>query len=257
MRSARIFLTLYGLTLLYFIAWPLGSQKFVFPILILSTLSFFLFAWFHGTTQWGWPRSTLLLFIAFVVGWAMEAIGVRTGWPFGLYHYTSKLQPQLLGVPIPVLIAWYMMAYTSLAMIRTWSEGMATTGITYAWEIATATLALTAWDVVMDPLMVAGGHWVWEVKGPYFGIPVQNYLGWMLTGALMYTLYTLLEHMIPLPRPYAEGKYLPFLAYAITWVGNVGVALSRGMGGVAVAGFFAMGGFVIAGAGHFLRERSE
>ncbi len=257
MRHTRIFLTVYGLTLLYFVTLPLWSQAFVIPSLMLSTLSFFLFAWFHGKAMWGWQRSTLLLIIAFVVGWTMEAIGIRTGWPFGPYHYTSKLPPQILHVPIPVLMAWYMMAYTSLAMIRAWSADLPSTRIARAWEIAAATFALTAWDVIMDPLMVAGGHWVWEIKGAYFGIPVQNYLGWMLTGAVMYTLYTLLEQTLPAPPPAAEGTYQPLVAYALTWLGNVGVALLQGMGGVAVAGFFAMGGFVVLGVGHYLAHQAS
>jgi uncharacterized membrane protein len=36
-------------------------------------------------------------------------------------------------------------------------------------------LIMTAWDLIMDPIMVAGGNWVWDVKGAYFGIPLQNF----------------------------------------------------------------------------------
>ena len=254
MRATKILITLYGLTLLYFVILPPGSHRPLLPVLILSTLSFFLFAWVHGTLRWGWRRSTLLLVIAFVIGWTMEAIGVRTGWPFGAYHYTPRLQPQLLGVPLPVLMAWYMMTYTSLALIRTSTETLPATWKRRGWEIIAATMALTAWDVIMDPLMVAGGHWVWDQDGAYFGIPVQNYAGWMLTGFLMYMLYTILERRFPAPPLSSQGKHQPLAAYAITWLGNVGVALTRGMGGPAVAGFFAMGGFVILGLVPFIRE---
>ena len=48
---------------------------------------------------------------------------------------------------------------------------------------------MTAWDVIMDPIMVAGGNWVWDVKGAYFGIPLQNYWGWWLTIFTTFALY--------------------------------------------------------------------
>ena len=44
-----------------------------------------------------------------VVAWAAEAIGSKTGFPFGAYHYTDRLQPQLLGVPLLIPLAWLMM----------------------------------------------------------------------------------------------------------------------------------------------------
>ena len=36
---------------------------------------------------------------------------------------------------------------------------------------------MTAWDVGMDPMMVAAGNWIWETEGAYFGVPLQNYWG--------------------------------------------------------------------------------
>jgi uncharacterized membrane protein len=39
-------------------------------------------------------------------------------------------------------------------------------------------LAMTAWDVVMDPIIVTSDHWVWAAQGAYYGIPLQNFCGW-------------------------------------------------------------------------------
>jgi putative membrane protein len=36
---------------------------------------------------------------------------------------------------------------------------------------------MVAWDLVMDPVLVTRGHWVWENGGRWFGIPLQNFLG--------------------------------------------------------------------------------
>ncbi len=51
---------------------------------------------------------------------------------------------------------------------------------------AVAALVMTAWDLVMDPGMAAAGNWIWEQGGAYFGVPVHNYFGWLLTTFLVY-----------------------------------------------------------------------
>lgn len=45
---------------------------------------------------------------------------------------------------------------------------------------------MTAWDAVMDPGMSASGNWVWEQGGAYFGVPLLNYAGWLLTTFIVY-----------------------------------------------------------------------
>jgi len=49
-----------------------------------------------------------------------------------------------------------------------------------------AAMVMTAWDTVMDPGMAAAGNWVWERGGAYFGVPLRNYAGWLLTTFLVY-----------------------------------------------------------------------
>ena len=55
---------------------------------------------------------------------------------------------------------------------------------------------LTAWDLVLDPAMADPGlkvqFWTWPESGPYFGMPVQNLIGWSLTGLLYMGLSRLL-----------------------------------------------------------------
>ena len=42
---------------------------------------------------------------------------------------------------------------------------------------AVGRLVITTCDLVMDPIMVAGGHWIWDVNGAYYGISLQNFRG--------------------------------------------------------------------------------
>ena len=79
-----------------------------------------------------------------------------------------------------------------------------------AWLALVGAVAMTAWDLSMDPVMVRLGAWVWHVPGPYFGIPLRNYLGWLETTFVVFLLYRLFEGRWParpnLPPAFA---YLP------------------------------------------------
>ena len=159
----------------------------------LVTLLTFFFALFHSTDRFGWKRSLLLLGLTFTISLLFECIGVATGKVYGPYHYTDLLGPKFLGlVPLLIPAAWFMMMYPSFVI--------STRVIPEQWEgrtrlvgtAAVGALVMTAWDLVMDPLMVAGGHWVWEVEGAYFGVPLQNYWGWWLTTFVTFLLFLVL-----------------------------------------------------------------
>jgi putative membrane protein len=101
---------------------------------------------------------------------------------------------------------------------------------------ALAGLAFTAWDLYLDPQMVARGLWAWEVPGGYFGIPWVNFLGWWLSA----TLLTLISRPLQLPRR-------PLLViYSLTWAFQaIGLGLFWGQPGPALAGLMGMGAFVV------------
>ncbi len=56
-----------------------------------------------------------------------------------------------------------------------------------------AAAALTAWDVALDPRMVRDGHWTWERGGRYEDVPLSNFGGWLLTGAVLFAAWALLD----------------------------------------------------------------
>ncbi len=211
-----------------------------FTITPISTVLAYLFALMHAGQREGWRRAILLALIVFLTGLAFESVGVATGWVYGPYHYTEKLGPKFLGlVPYLIPLAWTMMIYPSLVIagrivpIR-WSGARRILAVA-----ALGGVIMTAWDVAMDPLMVSGGHWVWEVQGPYFGVPLQNYWGWWLTTfiALLIYLGVTASHRAQvdsIPDRWAVWSYL------ITASSTIIINLLTGLGGPALAGIFAM-----------------
>jgi putative membrane protein len=166
---------------------------------------------------------------------AIEALGSKTGFPFGRYHYTSSLQPQIFSVPVLIPLAWPMM------LIPAWGIASALLGDrkpgarhTIVFALVSA-LAFTAWDFFLDPHMVANGLWIWDQPGGYYGIPWSNFLGWLLSAALI----------TGISRPeYVESAKL-VLIYTSTWIFQwIAQIFFWDQPGPAWTGFLLMGVFV-------------
>jgi putative membrane protein len=117
------------------------------------------------------PRATVLL-VAVTTGggFAVEALGVATGFPFGEYTYSGDLGPRLAGVPVVVPLAWTWMAWPAwLAAVRVTRSRPA--------QVVLAAVGLAAWDLFLDPQMVAEGYWTWVDPHPALpgvpGVPVN------------------------------------------------------------------------------------
>ena len=150
------------------------------------TLVFVLFAMVHCAACEGWKRMGLF-FVAASVSYLMEEVGVRTGWIYGAYHYSGMLGPKLGHVPALIPLAWFMMIYPSWVVARALMQGLDThSAAGLASQAVIAAMVMTAWDTVMDPGMAAAGNWVWERGGSYFGVPLHNYFGWLLTTFIVY-----------------------------------------------------------------------
>ncbi len=179
---------------------------------------------------WGFAATLRMAFIVIGMGWSVEYVGSHTGWPFGRYHYTPRLQPQVGGVPLLIPLAWLMMLPPAWAVAQSIAQGPAPI------FIAVAALAFTAWDLFLDPQMVAWGFWTWERPGGYFGIPWLNYGGWLLASAVITAV------VAPAPLPVAPLC----LVYGITWgLQTFGQLFFWKLRGPALVGFFAMGMWVV------------
>lgn len=186
----------------------------------------------------GWRRGALPVAAAGAVGFGAEVVGVRTGLPFGRYRYGDKLGPKAGGVALAVPAAWALLARPSWV-----AAGLATgPGASRVRRVAVAACALTAWDVFLDPRMAADGYWTWERPGLYEGIPASNYAGWLLTSAVVFAGFAVLDAD---DEPAVDGGDALAL-YAWTWIGETfaNAALWR-RPRVAAAGATAMGAVAV------------
>lgn len=222
------------------IAYPLVEGAWLRRVTVATVVLFATTCVAHALVHRGLGWAFGLLAVTAGGGLLAEAVGVRTGLPFGDYSYGGTLGPQVAGVPVVVPLAWTMTAYPVLLAARR---------LTRRWVPLVGGYGLVAWDVFLDPQMVADGHWTWADPAPSLpgvgGVPLTNYLGWFLVGTLMMLALTAL-----LPRD-AEWRgrrdeSVPAVLLVWTWLGYVlGNVFWFGTTSVAVVGGVLLGALVV------------
>lgn len=147
----------------------------------------------------GWPRALSAAAAAFALGLAAEWAGTRTGFPFGAYRYTGLLRPAVGTVPLVVPLAWAAMGLPGYAVGATIARSR-------AGRIIAGAVALTAWDLFLDPQMIRNGFWVWAHSGPYQDVPLSNFAGWLLVAAVLMAVFDL---VLAGPRPPRSPRAAP------------------------------------------------
>jgi putative membrane protein len=155
-----------------------------------------LFALIHGAALYRLRGILAFAFISVVIGNLVENFGVMTGFPFGRYYFTSGMGPKFLLVPILMGPAYLGMGYVAWTLARLILETDAAQDILAGSRVVMLPLAasflMVGWDLTMDPALSTIGHyWIWLRGGPYFGVPVSNFVGWYLTNYIIYQFFAL------------------------------------------------------------------
>lgn len=169
------------------------------PYVFLFLLAFLL----AGRADIGWRRTLLFGAWAWPLAWLAEFASTRIGVPFGLYHYTGTTVGQELyiaNVPFMDSLSFTFLAYAAFCLARVILKGRAVSLGTLA---IVSGLLMMLLDVVIDPLAVRGDRWFlgrifyYPDGGAYFGVPLTNFGGWWLVGALAVGGYLCSDTPVP------------------------------------------------------------
>ncbi|MFG3712067.1 carotenoid biosynthesis protein [Micromonospora sp. NPDC049460] len=203
--TRRLSWALLAVLVLAQICYPLTTGETRARLTVATVVLGYLLSVGHALLSRGPRTAAALVAVATVGGFAIEALGVATGFPFGSYDYSGELGPKLAGVPLIIPLAWTWMAWPAWLAATRLTGGDAgdlpgrrgdaggrpgrRDGRFPVRRIALAAVGLAAWDLFLDPQMVTEGYWVWRDATPALpglpGIPVSNYLGWLLFAVLM------------------------------------------------------------------------
>ncbi len=261
-RLAHIFPGVYTLLNLLMILIAMLGLGFQLWLAVLIPVIGFSFSLLHATQRMGGVRAALFLMLTISISLLFESVSVAWAWFYGPYHYTHRLGPLFLGlVPYLIPLSWFMMLYPSYVIADRILPAASLGPYRWLGVSAIGGLAISAWDLVLDPVMVKRGHWVWEVEGLYFGIPLQNYVGWWLTAFLILAIYQSLQsRIVPTPAPPRDSGFdqLAVLFYLLVGLGQAADAWWAGLSAPAVIAGALMGiWFMLGWRGNTKRSTLE
>ncbi|MGF1538395.1 MAG: gamma-carotene 1'-hydroxylase CruF [Elainellaceae cyanobacterium] len=218
-------------------SWSMAGGGVVYIVLGAIAVSLYAYRTL-GLQNW-----LIFAVLAIAISLGSELLGTGTGFPFGEYSYLSGLGYKIGGrVPFTIPLSWFYLGLSSYLLAR---SGLAPrsgeadaseTGGLGTWlrpigAVFLGSLLLTSWDFVLDPAMsqTAMPFWYWHQPGPFFGMPYQNFAGWLGTGVVFIGIAALfwrgrvaVQHQSQLMLPLA------------VYLGNFGFAMVMSM----AAGFW-------------------
>ncbi|QIR38864.1 carotenoid biosynthesis protein [Tolypothrix sp. PCC 7910] len=190
--------------------WSMAGGGVVY--MILGAAAVFLYAY----RTLGLGRALAFLLPSVFISLGSELSGTSTGFPFGHYSYLSGLGYKIAGlVPFTIPLSWFYVGCVSYLLARAGLEvDKKPSLLRHIGAIALGALLLTSWDFVLDPAMSQTSlpFWYWQQPGPFFGMPYQNFAGWMGTGALFMTVAAFLWRNNPIKLERSQLN-LPLIVY--------------------------------------------
>ena len=163
-------------------------------------------------------RATAALLALTAYSYAIELVGVRTGWPYGAFEYGVDLGPMLFGeVPLGLPVFFFPLVLNAyLLVLLLLGRRADTAALRLPATLATVLLI----DLVLDPGAVGIGFWVYE-QGQFYGVPWSNYLGWVLSGTVAVVLFDWGFDRAGLRQRLAECEFMldDLVSFVLLWGG--------------------------------------
>ncbi|WP_435118025.1 bisanhydrobacterioruberin hydratase [Halolamina sp. C58] len=117
--------------------------------------------------------------------YAIEIVGVTTGWPYGQFEYGVSLGPMLGGVPVALPVFFLPLVANAYLLCLLLLGTLADRALPRLLSVIALVLAM---DVVLDPGAVALGFWTYG-GGAFYGVPLSNYAGWVLSATVAVVVF--------------------------------------------------------------------
>jgi uncharacterized membrane protein len=233
----------------------------------LATIALLCFTLVHGRARLGVRGLSVLLVGTFGVTFFMEALSMATGL-VGDYEYTDALGPKVLGVPVLIPGAWLMMLYPTLLTVETILDAPPVRrvreqhglGRALAWCAIVSLLvgmAMTAWDVGVETIIAVTGEYTWKERGGYFGIPIPNFVSWVITSSVAAFAFLSWELTAPARKPPSTmaPEWQPIAAYLVVFLVTFFGNLAHGNRAATVVTVFVMMPYLLLATARLLQRR--
>lgn len=169
---------------------PVEKTSLLVSLLLLS-LAGLLFSWQAGKRKW---VATYLLI--WLIGCTIEGIWIVTCRPYGCFSYSDLLWPKFFDTfPFLLLGVWPFLVISIAHLVPK----------RFTWKhfISIGVLFLLVLDLALDPVHIH--QWIWSYTPTTynrFGVPLQNFIWWIITGGLSMWVVTTRKNTITHPAWY-------------------------------------------------------
>jgi uncharacterized membrane protein len=187
---------------------------------IIFILLFFIIIIIHGWKTLGAREALVFFLFASFIPLLYE---YTEGWGFGglvgcTCSYSNLLGPKFLGkIPYVIPLVWSISLYGTFTMtniifnrIRIAHEFEERASLQWFFKIVgmgiVTGLIMASLDLIIDPVMVEMGAWNWSVVGPYYGIPLWNYEGWIEISTETFVCYSVYLLLVKKSQIYIGGE---------------------------------------------------
>ncbi|MDD4924096.1 MAG: carotenoid biosynthesis protein [Dehalococcoidales bacterium] len=218
----------------------------------------------HAVWTLGYKRGLSFITLIFIAGLVSEIIGVNYGLIFGgFYSYHRDSQLMLWGVPLMIPLFWGAFIYAGYNISTSflyWLNKKKPDKYANNWKtllllILLDGLIVVAIDLVMDPLQVQAGNWVWVSAGNYYQVPVNNFIGWFAVTAITTGIFRFYEYLNPkLVNNFNVSMFLiPLCGYLLLCFGLIGLTLKANLPYLTIIGLCTMLPIAVINLALFIR----
>ncbi len=195
---------------------------------VFVLLGFYLIA---GSFQLGLKRITVFTILAYFIAFISEYTSTRIGIPYGFYYYTGETHGEELfisNIPFMDSLSYSFLGYFSYSLALLIVSPVTRKGWKfelshppwYSKKVLFLTAILFALqDVLIDPVSLRGSKWFlgqiyyYPEHGMYFGVPLSNFLGWLLVGLAIIYCFQKLDHKMGWSKEFAGNALMGPVLY--------------------------------------------
>jgi putative membrane protein len=126
----------------------------------------------------GGKNAFTTIFAIWLLGYGVEILGVKSGFPFGEYSYSEVFGWNFFEVPPLIGINWLIVIWGGHSIARTFLVHK-----NARWFV-TAALAVGL-DFLIEPVAIHFEFWYWESGAP----PTENYIAWFVVASVMSLIF--------------------------------------------------------------------
>jgi putative membrane protein len=228
-----------GAALLLASAWGWLPEPLSFnPLLILVGVCVMRLPLVAGLAPLVDRKAALGIAAVTAYAYGIEFVGVTTGQPYGPFEYGVSLGPMVAGVPVGLPVFFLPLVLNSYLLCLLLLDDRAR-----AWWVRVPVVALTvvAVDVVLDPGAVALGFWQYFGETAFYGVPISNFRGWVLSAVVAVVVFDIAFDPVALRDRLASCPFMldDMVSFVLLW-GAVNAAFGNWIP-VAVAAAFGAG----------------